>query len=327
MRFEETKQVSLSYKKVNIELMYEDDEYEQFKTFRIINSERYPSNMTIHVASGWKYYEPAFELTWIDERFDIGTIETTYDISIFIKDRKFSFSNMNFSFDIGLCYYRPRRVFLYLDDEDFEDNKEKIFNLIDYLNQNKDNITGDIRIEIKENESSYNNRLTEFIKLKEKKEKIDKEWKDRELHNLIFNSGHLIMENNDDSIPNLQYNYLQAINDDNKYFKINIDSDENDNFMYTVTIYPKLNLDESKKYTLRHYSRKGMKLMSKSFRYKELSNGCGQFYVECDNNKRKRRFQNLRRILKRTYERFCKEETTIEFHKQLGFIVYSNKKS
>ena len=322
MKFEETKQVLLSYKKVDIENMDEDG----VKSFRIINSERYPSNMTIRSVLPYSYYTPLFELTWIDERFDIGSIETTYDILIFTRDRKFPFFNMNFSFDIGLCYYRPRRVFLYLYDEEFEDNKEKIFDLIDYLDQNKDNITGDIKIEIKENESSYDNRLAEFIKLKEKKEKIDKEWKDRELYNLIFNSGHLTMESNDNSIPNLQYNYLQATNDNNEYFKININSDNDGNFIYTVTVYPKLNLDESKKYTLRHYSRKGLKLMSKSFKYMELPNGCGQFYVECDYNKRKRRFQNLRRILKRTYERFCKEESSTEFHKQLGFIVYSNKK-
>lgn len=322
MKFEETKQVLLSYKKVDIENMDEDG----VKSFRIINSERYPSNMTIRAVPGWKYYEPIFELTWIDERFDIGSIETTYDILISIKDRKYSFPNMNFDFDIGLCWYRPRRVFLYLYDEEFENNKEKIFDLIDYLDQNKDNITEDIKIEIKENESSYNNRLTEFINLKEKKEKIDKEWKDRELYNLIFNSGKLIMKNNDKPIHNLQYNYLQAINDDNESIEIDIKSDDIGNFIYTVTVYPKLNLDKSKKYTLRHYSRRGLKLMSKSFKYKELPNGCGQFYVECDNKERKRRFQNLKRILKRTYERFCKENTSVEFHKQLGFIVYSNKK-
>ena len=122
---------TLEYKSGKIKLLYIDKEYPDFKHFKIECDDEYPRNMTIRAVTGWKYFDPGFDLCWEDSYIPFDELESKFRYNITIQFDKKTYLFKDFIFGTVLyddydahIYDRYRRYYL-CTDSDFSINKQR----------------------------------------------------------------------------------------------------------------------------------------------------------------------------------------------------------
>ena len=272
---------TLEYKSGKIKLLYIDKEYPDFKHFKIECDDDYPRNMTIRAVTGWKYYEPGFDLCWEDSyiSFNYGD-EYRYDVDIHFNKEIYTFKNCIFgmvTYDNDRHIYDYyQRYYLCICYEDFSINEHEIMRFIkdlyDYQNKNDDGqfnepiiihmIESDINIEIRKKKKEEKERKLQIIIEKEK------ELESRYVSSLLINSGNIDLYRKSKK----QIKGARLYND-NTYIEVlleRIDNDPEKDLIFTIKS-PDIKLDKNKKYTV-------------AFKYKNRRRDTGSIYVKASSS-------------------------------------------
>ena len=307
---------TLEYKSGKIKLLYIDKEYPDFKHFKIECDDEYPRNMTIRAVTGWKYFDPGFDLCWEDSYIPFDELESKFRYNITIQFDKKTYLFKDFIFGTVLyddydahIYDRYRRYYL-CTDSDFSINKFEVMGFIkDLFEYQKNNIDGqfnepiiihmiesDINIEIRKKKKEERERKQQILLEQEK------ELESRYVSSLSISSGNIdLIRKSKKRVKGARlYNndtYIEMLLD-------YIDNDPEKDLVFTIKS-PDIKLDKDKKYTvtIKHKRRRRMRSLyikaSSSFivipDYENPNNQI--LYVNI--NGIKRRKGNIRRIINR----------------------------